>query len=493
MRWREACLDALLVVQVAASLVLSGLLAYRFTPELPVTSRPQVVPVTPAQSVPRADLLQPVLIWAYTETGGYGGVTPGGPEYPVAWQRFREAIRLALATPERPAPVSSLELEAAEAQPAVGADLPLRLPAAELAGLWVRQEPAWLEGRLRPDLWPATPVDRLVIGLGEPGGLYLVGPAGALRLSLPQAARPGMEELAAGLTGPDKVPYRRLQPLAAGGDGPAGEGAPEPGQDGSGGGPVGGDAAAAIRDPGAPAPLRVGPWVLVPDGRPGQSRPVPAVRWRPAGDPRGLLPLFFPDQTVVREVEELGGARIYTDGRRALRVYSTGALEYTESQPREPAAAGPGLPDAVAAVLEFAGSRSLWPAAGVLTGVEETRWRRRLFFGFYRDGLPVLGGRPLLEAIVAGGRVTYLYAAHTLEIGDTDRVVELVPPEAAVAAAHGSRHLAGEARSPAVVHRVHLAWRLEPATLQRLVPVWVVTFREEGPVLVDAESGQVLP
>lgn len=452
-------LDALLVLQVAASLVMSGFLAYRVTPELPFTNRPQVVAAVPElpQEVP--DTLRPPLIWAYRGEAGYAGVRPGELAYEISWQQIQDVLSRSLAMPALPRPVSSLELDAAVIQPAVGVDLPLRLRATELVDLWIARDPSLLQGRLQPEIWPVLPVDRIVIGLGDPGGVYLLGPEGAFRLPLPFAARMEMERLAMGLTAPEKEAYRILRPGAG------------------------------------PAETGWGYWVLVPEGKEGRFQmPVLQVQWQEPRKPHELLPLFFPDQTVVREVEEPGGTRIYTDGRRALRVYSFGALEYTESQPGEADRNLPTPAQALRLAQEFVSARSLWLPGAVLTEMDQNRLRVRMVFMPYQNGLQTLASRPLLEMQVTGDRVTYLYAAQGFLSTTGGKQVTLISPEQAVEAAYAAREADLDRPGPGpVVYRVLPVYRLEPGTMQQLSPVWVIAFDDGSQVVVNGESGRVLP
>jgi len=102
-----------------------------------------------------------------------------------------------------------------------------------------------------------------------------------------------------------------------------------------------------------------------------------------------LLRAFFLDPAIARRIKERDGAIYYTDGKRGLRIYAGGALEYT----------APGQKVSLnrlsysAALLQAAENLSLyggWPYNAFLERREKTVGGYHFFWRSFADGLPLI-------------------------------------------------------------------------------------------------------
>lgn len=457
----ERILNGLLAVQVMASVALTGVLMYRpplaIQPADPlrVVAPPLLAPATPP------DLYLPRAVWVHPGGGRYVSVGPVEPLYQLAWKQMRLLLVRGIAHPGGWERATPLELAQAAAQPLVGADLPLALPAGELARLWEAVEnPAALVSRAAQPEGREGPVDRVVLTLTPPGAIYLVGTRSIVRLSLSDPEREELAQLVRAID-PRSYPNARLlsvlhsEPLSPGEDDPLGQ---------------------IARD-------EFAPWLLVPAGA--VSAASPLILPQPP-DPQVHLPRFFPDSSVVRQIQEQDGSVVYTDGRRGMRIYLHGALEYIESHGGAEGN-GPDLAAALHLAQEFISARNLWPPGATLTSFSRFGQEAWLTFGVRGPLLPWVSVRPLLEVRVAGDRVVYLYRSPDYTTVASSGNDQLVTPEQAlqqIKIAIGGRRLR--------VRSMHLAHRVEPSGLQVLVPVWHVLLQDGDIYMVDARSGRVL-
>ena len=207
----------------------------------------------------------------------------------------------------------------------------------------------------------------------------------------------------------------------------------------------------------------------------------------PPGYGQALVGRFFADPGVVRRIEERDGATIFTDGRSGLRVYPSGALEY--STPRPTGTRGSIEPDAALSVaLSFLAGHGGVPPGMVLWECrparldEERAWT--LEMGFLVNGmLAVAPGGAAGMAVGEQGLYEYRTAAWTpwREPGGSHRIMSAQDALARLGPHHSRR---------VRVLDVYLAYAGPPAAAGELRPVWIV--RTDGDRwAVDAVTGQV--
>jgi hypothetical protein len=102
-----------------------------------------------------------------------------------------------------------------------------------------------------------------------------------------------------------------------------------------------------------------------------------------------LLRAFFLDPTMARRIKERDGAIYYTDGKRGLRIYAGGALEYTAPGQK----VSNNRLSYSAALLQAAEHLSLyggWPHNAFLERREKTTVGYHFFWRSFVDGLPLI-------------------------------------------------------------------------------------------------------
>lgn len=450
--------NALLAAQVALSLVLTGLvmlspLGAGLQAQTPEVHRP------PAPSPVIPDTFAPWQLWVGAGNGPYSVLTAGDPEYASLWRTVRAALQAALSLSPGTSAVTAEELAAAAGGRVVGGDLPVPLTVENWA--W-----GWNAARRSAD---AAVYDRVVVALDGDPAVYLLGPGGYRAFPLPGPERVylGLE-----LAGLPLQNYRTLRPLA-------GEPVPvarsEPWRMFLPGGPV--------LDLGDPETPLVDPWVLVPAGRPYASVPILKAEEANAWAMVGRL---FPDQSVVREVQERDGARIFLDGQRALRIYEQGAIEFT--QPPPPDGRTPDFASAVEVTAAFLAAHHLWYDQARLVNHQPFEGGYYLAYGTQGPQLPLVSRKPLLEVVVTGDRVTYLQRWPAYIAGTTPAPEPLLSAEAAIRAVP-DHLLWGLVR----VRGMRLAHLVSPAPAVVPTPVWVITLSGDGgPLLMDARTGVLI-
>ena len=112
-----------------------------------------------------------------------------------------------------------------------------------------------------------------------------------------------------------------------------------------------------------------------------------------------LVSAFFLDPAMARRIEERDGAIYFTDGKKGLRLYAGGTVEYT----------APGLEifnnriSYSAALLEAAENQSLyggWPSGVFLERREKTAGGYRFFWRSYAEGFPLVTDESSCEMLV---------------------------------------------------------------------------------------------
>jgi len=213
-------------------------------------------------------------------------------------------------------------------------------------------------------------------------------------------------------------------------------------------------------------------------------------------DPTGataLLSTFFVDVSMLRKVEERDGALIYSDGRRGIRIYPSGAVDYGQPQ------SGAAEPDKMAAIekaalfsIDHGGLPGTAYVDRVFPQKSGTSEGTRVRFNFTYAGIPVISSRGVIEVLVGSkGAETFLrnFRLPTDAAGDPGSV--LTYREALLALSDKRAKVFGNA-APGPLLAMGLAY-LSPGPeegIEPLRPVWELDFLEWS-VTVDAYTGAV--
>ncbi len=462
---RELILNSLLAFQVLVSVVLTAVLMSRPPLAIQPADPPQVVaasPATPASQPPDPSL--PRAVWFHQGGGRYAAINPDEALYQRTWLQMRAILSRSMGRSHLWQMAGPMELVQAAAQPLVGADFALALPPGEWARLWESAD-AGVGGLIRGPVYEGSegPVERVVLTLTAPdASIYLLGARGTMRLPLLETDREELERTVRSMN-PRAFPKLRLLSLSEPDDV-----APEPEK---------GHLSSLLADD-------VAPWVLIPADD--VSAAFPLVRPQ-SPDPLPYLTRFFPDVSVVRQIQEQDGSVAYTDGRRGMRMNVYGALEYFEAPEFSGSVAAPDLLRAVQVARDFIFSRGLWSVDATLSGFGRLGQESRLTFGLRRPLLPWVSVRPVMEVRVVGERVVYFYRSPDYIPVASGGNEKLITPEEAL-----HRLKATLAGRPMRVRTMYLAHQLGPGNLQALSLMWCVGMQDGDTYLVDARSGQVL-
>ncbi|MEW6242880.1 MAG: hypothetical protein AB1497_01155 [Bacillota bacterium] len=203
-----------------------------------------------------------------------------------------------------------------------------------------------------------------------------------------------------------------------------------------------------------------------------------------AGIAPDLLAAFFLDPSVVRSIEEMDGALIYTDGVRGLRVYSDGTLEFSDpsSLPER------GSYSLLSALLEadtFIASTVGWPDHPYLVDYTRVSWGEgktgyRLVFSWSPKGLAI--DQPVIEVTVGNRGVVSAKRIGTGP-GQAGSSLPMIPPvfpfdlPARTVRVEDVRHIL-----PAYAFSERGGYR-------SYRPVWVITLIDGMKFLINAHTG----
>ena len=206
---------------------------------------------------------------------------------------------------------------------------------------------------------------------------------------------------------------------------------------------------------------------------------------------RELVSAFFLDPAMARRIEERDGATYFTDGKKGLRLYAEGSMEYT----------APGLEifnnrlSYSAALLEAAESQSLyggWPNGVFLERREKTAGGYRFFWRSYVDGFPLVADESSSEMLVNDKGMPYYrrsYFTVTEKTGERraypnykDALYRAINLNLESFPLHEATLLALEP-----VYRV-----IPNDTGIRAVPAWAVHFAETGLMYLHWETLEML-
>ncbi|MFZ5823743.1 MAG: two-component system activity regulator YycH [Bacillota bacterium] len=439
--WKDWFLDLLLAVLVISSIFLSLQVWYPSEPSLaPASTGPSIQPQPPASEKEMPDIFRPEMILFRQKENLIAPIHPGSLAYNQVWPHIKGILTGLPSTsgafqvdqvPER-----LLESEWVELR------LPTPLMLSQWADLWRWNSPTLRNGSMR--------IDRITFYLGEPGAIYLSGPVGSI-LYLADLTQDRTAQFQQLMKDQDPALYVKHRPLALEG-----------------------------------TIARIPPNLLVPDT---DTMPVAHMRIT-APDERIEEARYFPDLSVVRQIDEQGG-RSLTDGQRLLRFTTAGLLEYRTADPSSPSSA-PDMERALALAQEWVGSRGGWPQEILLRRYTQQPGRAKLEFDFRSGGpFPVESLGPAVQVHVSSHRVVYFSRYPSfVEMRFPREVQPVISPEAAItwAADQVSLLLIESVRS------MHLAFVAKPDPEGRegrwtLEPAWVIR-AGEARVYVYAGMGQ---
>lgn len=438
---RDRLLDALLAVLVLVSLVLSSRVwtdPTRYTSIPSDRPRVQSQPYVPEWTMPDIYRPEQVMVQLPDGRGTYGG--PDSALYFQVWRQAKLVLQR-LQPIGLPRPVPEAELEPWREGPMITLFLPVSQPLSEWADLW-----GWTVFGLRAEA--DFMVDRVYLFPKATGGVIFGGPAGRWRminLTEPDLAR--FQEIIEGI----EVQYlHAFEPLPTD---------------------------RAVQEVQAPDP-RFAPLLEMTAAQP---------------DRAAVLSRFFPDLSVVRQIEEKRqnsddldqNATSYTDGQKLVRIYHYGAIEFYAPD-RTVGTSPPTLSQALAMAEEFVTAHGGWPQEIVLTNWETLGNRITLTFD-YRKGvsgaLPTFSRHGFLKVEVAQDKVVYLFRE------PSPRLVPSGSNQALIDVQEALRHLAEEklwtryekVRDAYVVYLFHSGHQR-----QVVEPYWVIHLTWGEPYYVNA-------
>lgn len=192
-----------------------------------------------------------------------------------------------------------------------------------------------------------------------------------------------------------------------------------------------------------------------------------------------LVSAFFLDPAMARRIEERDGAIYFTDGKRGLRLYADGTVEY--SAPGLEVTTGR-LPYSVA-LLETAESQSLyggWPAGVFLDRREQTAGGYRFFWRSYYKGFPLITNESSCEMVINNKGMPYYRRSFYIV---TDLLGKPDTGHHYKDVLYRALELRREAfpNQEATLLNLEPVFRVIPAELgTRAVPAWAVHFAETG-------------
>ena len=391
------------------------------------------------------EVLAPQDVVVHLGQGRHTGLTPGSPAYAKFWGKVEPLLAgLPGAIPMAPeSGATAQEVAAQRDEPGLEVSLPLALPLEQWADLW---NSGWWTTQTSPSTTPSTRRVLLAAGKNPAAYVWVEGSINVLRASLPGGAR-----LQAILKDVGTQPgYVELSPSLDG--------------------------------------LRIDPGIYVPDPPP-RLAVLHAIRR--TSNPEDYARRFFLDLSVVRMIKERDSAVIFTDGRQGLRVYPSGASEYTSAQTLPPKGELT-FPEALRQAVEYIAVHGGWPPQAYLVGNRTVDAATALEFTYRLAGLPLEGQPPLQITLNSAGVISF----QRWMWEPSDDQVALQPAigaeEALATVSRNWQQLFPWNPEPRITD-VRLAYLLPPrgAEDSTLRPVWAVTIHGGHRAYVDALTGEL--
>lgn len=439
--WKDVVLDALLVILVATSLVLSWQVWHlpdQFQPQETAVPSVQPQPMVSERQMP--DIYRPEMILVRKQGNSIAPLHAGSLVYKQLWPQLRGMLT-GLKAAGGAFQVEQVPERLVQA-PWVQFWLPTPLLLNQWADLWLWNTPTLRNGAMR--------IDRVTIYLGQPGAVYLSGPAG-MTLYLADFAEERRAELLTLIDSLDPSLFREHRPLKT-------------------------KELGTSVQPGLLAPAL-------------ERMPLARVRIEPP-DEQDEEVRYFPDTSVVRQLD-LKNARSLTDGQRILTFTASGVLEYRTADPASPNAA-PDMERAIALAQEWVGARGGWPQELVLRRYKQQPGRTRLEFDLRSGGpFPVESVGPAVQVDVSAQRVLF-FSRHPTFVElhfSRDQTLIATPEEAVKRAAEEVPLLQTEP-----IRSMHLAYMAIPDPQDAgagwvLEPAWVIQAAESR-IYVPAAGGR---
>lgn len=225
--------------------------------------------------------------------------------------------------------------------------------------------------------------------------------------------------------------------------------------------------------------LEEGLYVPVSPGR--NELPVLSIRHEKIPS-QSTIAQFFPDFSATRKIEEKDGAVVYTDGNRGLRIYPSGALEY--SRPLTGGLkAGFDFYEALKIAANFINTHGGWPQDVYLSGYKVAQNQRTTYtfnFNIRIRGLPLLSNSEYLTVTVEENQVSRFFRNIVKENKVLYEVQPISPIQAldAAIAAFNLKEITSLKLS-------YLVFDYE------MIPVWTVETRS-GRIFINAKNGMAV-
>jgi len=203
-----------------------------------------------------------------------------------------------------------------------------------------------------------------------------------------------------------------------------------------------------------------------------------------------IIQRFFIDRFLVRRIEEKDGAVIYSDGRRGLRLYPSGGIEYSCPSTTQSDSAGEDYLSLLERALSFVASHAGVPAEVFPMG---PRAGASVSFGYRIRGIPVVGAEPAIAVCLDSQGVEMYQRCVRIPAVATGPARVLVSAGEAldIVARHWPSVFPGSTARG--IKDVYIAyWSLPLAEKQdAFKPVWVIESDGGGRAFVDCRSGAV--
>ncbi|MTI93927.1 MAG: hypothetical protein FH749_00355 [Firmicutes bacterium] len=198
-----------------------------------------------------------------------------------------------------------------------------------------------------------------------------------------------------------------------------------------------------------------------------------------------IISSFFVDPGRVTQIRENDGAVIYTDGEQALRVFESGALEYSIAEDTGINLVSRG--ESVQKALEFVARHGGWPVPLVVGSMHSSESQLSLEFVSQATGLQVYSLDPSLRTVLTGQTVSSY--RRNLLIASSDRIPNVIEVQPLVQLLSGHTQVSSWFdRNPSSIRDLSLVLFYAGEELR---PAWKVSLHRQQ-VFADAANGRIL-
>ncbi len=202
-----------------------------------------------------------------------------------------------------------------------------------------------------------------------------------------------------------------------------------------------------------------------------------------------LISAFFLDPAMARRIEERDGATYFTDGKKGVRIYANGTLEFSAPSLE---VFNSRIPYSVA-LLDAAENLSLyggWPPRAFLARREKTAGGYRLFWRSYVKGFPLIDDESSCEMLVNDKGMPYYRRNFYLIRDETDKNKTYTHYKEALYKAI-NMNLESFPLQEATLLALEPVYRViqgDSDSEARAVPAWAVHFAETGRLYLDCQT-----